>query len=98
LFSNKQRALCQNGKGVRKALADRKGAPRTITITLQLTPKQVESLLAQLAGAEADWMDDPAFIRWLAKRNEQVSAELQKGEYATLEELQEKWVRKESAK
>jgi hypothetical protein len=39
-------------------------------------------------------MDDPAFIRWLAKRNEQVSAELQKGEYATLEELQEKWARK----
>jgi hypothetical protein len=90
--------LCQNGKGVRKALADRKGAPKTITITLQLTPKQVESLLAQLAGAEADWMDDPAFIRWLAKRNEQVSAEPQKGEYATLEELQEKWARKESAK
>ena len=60
--------------------------------------KAVESLLAQLAGAEAGWMDDPAFIRWLAKRNEQVSAELQKGEYATLKELQEKWARKESAK
>ena len=29
--------------------------------------KAVESLLAQLAGAEAGWMDDPAFIRWLAK-------------------------------
>ena len=79
---------------MKKKLANRKGAPKAITITLHLTPKQVESLLAQLLEAEADWMDDPAFIHWLAKRDEQVSAELQKGDYATLEELQEKWMRR----
>ena len=68
---------------------------QTIPITLHLTPEQVEALLRQVTGAEeSDWMDDPRILRMLADRDRQVAAEIQAGQFATLAELQARWIKR----
>lgn len=68
---------------------------QAISITLHLTPKQVEALLRQVTGAEeSDWMDDPRILRMLADRDRQVATELEAGQFATLTELQTRWAKR----
>jgi hypothetical protein len=67
-----------------------------VPITLRLTPSQVEALLQQVMDVELDWMNDPQILRVLAKRDHEVAGEIRSGEFATLEELQSKWAKRQA--
>jgi len=65
---------------------------RAIPVTIYLTPGQIQEAYRQLVESEAqeDWMDDPAVLQMLARRERKVAEEVREGRFVTLPELQDK--------
>ena len=66
-------------------------ARRAPKIPIFLTPDQIREAYSKLMETEGeDWMDDPAILGMLERRERDVMAEVKEGRFVTLEELQKK--------
>ena len=65
---------------------------RAIPVTIYLTPGQIREAYRELVESEVqeDWIDDPAVLQMLAKRERKVAKEVREGRFVTLPELQDK--------
>ncbi len=65
---------------------------KTIPVTIYLTAEQIQEAYRQLIEKEEqeDWINDPAILQMLAKREKKVAKEIKEGKFVTLPELQDK--------
>ena len=63
-------------------------ARRAPKIPIFLTPEQIREAYNKLMEAEGgDWMDDPAILGMLERREREVMKEVKDGNFVTLDEL-----------
>lgn len=62
---------------------------KTIPVTIYLTAEQIQEAYRQLIEREEqeDWINDPAILQMLAKRENKVAREIREGKFVTLEEF-----------
>ena len=64
---------------------------KMIPVTIYLTPEQIREAYRQLGEKEEeeDWINDPAILEMLAKRERKVAKEIKEGKFVTLKEFQD---------